>query len=416
MFYQMNVEKLKGYSYEMGPARPPSEGQARSLLIRATRNCPWNRCQFCAGLRSRKGKKFEYRKVEEIKEDIDIAKGIFDEIKTASWKLGYGGGVADKVVKAIIQGNPEIYGGDSADSEGLEQRLQCLIHVANWLDSGAKTVFLQDSNSLIMRTPELIEVLRHLKETFPSIERITTYARSKTTRKKSPEELKELHNAGLSRVHVGLESGYDEVLKFMEKGVTAEEHIQGGRKVKEAGITLSEYVMPGLGGRKWSEIHALETARVLNEIGNPDFIRLRTLRVRKGTPLFDRCEAGEFEQLTEDEIVDEIGLLIENLNCSSYVISDHVDNLLFEVEGQLPQDKEVILKVIARYKVMPPMEKLEFRLKKYLSSYRVYGSLNPQLIQTIQEAWESIQKESPDAEGKVEKAISALEESHGVKR
>lgn len=403
--YEMNAEKLKDYSFELGPIRPPSEGQDQSLLIRVSRNCSWNRCQFCS---TYKGQRFEYRSVEEVKQDIDIAKGLGDEIKAASWRLGYADRVTNEVVTAIVQGNPEVYGRDLVGTEVLMARLHSLINVANWLNSGARTVFLQDANSLIMRTPELAEVIRYLKETFPSIERVTSYARSKTTAKKSVEELKELHEAGLSRLHIGLESGYDEVLKYMEKGVTHEEHVRGGRRIIESGISLSEYVMPGLGGRKWSEPHALETARVLNQIA-PDFIRLRSLVVRRGSSLYDRLKAGEFEQLPEDEVVDEIGLFIENLDCNSYVTSDQMSNLLWEVEGKLPEDKGAMLKAISEYKGMPLVDRLSFRLKRRLQSYlAVYGGLDKVLDEKVQTALESLQKEFPDAEERVDEAILAL--------
>lgn len=406
MFYEtnlthrMNIKDPESFFFEMGPIRPPSEGRDLSLLIRATRNCPWNRCLFC---RTYQGLKFGYRKVEELKKDINVAKALHDEIKSASWGFGLAGRVSNEVVKAILRGNPEIYG------NGLDDlRLQNLTNVANWLNSGAKTVFLQDANTLIMRTPELIEVIKYLKETFPTLERATSYARSKTCAKKSLEELKGLHEAGLSRLHVGLESGYDEVLNFMQKGVTAEEHILGGKNVVASGISLSEYIMPGLGGKKWSEPHALESARVLSEI-NADFIRIRSLAIRKDSPLVEKERSGQFEQLSEDEVVDEIGLFIENLNCNSYVVSDQMVNLLFGVEGQLPRDKERMLKVIERYKAKSPLGKLEFRLKERLQSYLgVYGELDQELSQKVQEAVESIEKELPEAEVKTNQAISAL--------
>lgn len=401
----MNTEKPRQYSFELGPIRPPSEGRDFSLLMRATRNCPWNRCEFCSIY---KDKKFEYRSVEEIKQDIDIARDISEEIKAASWRLGQGGRITDEVVVAIIQGTPEVYGTDSVEPEELAARIHSLVNVANWLASGARTVFLQDANTLIMRPPELIEVLKYLKETFPTIERITSYARSKTAAQRSLEELKALHQAGLSRLHIGLESGSDDVLAEMQKGVTAEEHVIGGRKIVESGISLSEYVMPGLGGRKWSERHARETARVLNQI-DPAFVRLRSLIAREGIPLQRKIELGEFELLTEDEVVDEIRLLIENLSCDSYVVSDQMSNLLLEVEGQLPQDKQKMLDTIDGYRAMPPEKRLKFRLNRRLQSYlAVHGGLTQDLSEKVQEAVESIKIGSPDAEVKVDQAIEAL--------
>jgi len=411
--HRLNIKDLDNCFFEMGSTAPPNEWRDSSLIIRATRNCPWNRCQFC---NLYKGKKFEYRKVAELKKDIDAARLLLDEVKAASLKFGFNGEeenarIRRQIKEAIIQGNPEIYWRDFADPGLLRLRMGNLECIVDWLGSGCKTAFLQDSNSLIMRTPELIEAIRYLKETFPTILRITSYARAKTCFEKPLAELKELHDAGLSRLHVGLESGCDEVLTEMQKGVTAEEHSIGIRKAMEAGISISEYVMPGLGGKKWSNIHALETARVLNEM-NADFIRIRSLIISKNLPLFERCQTGEFEELSEDEVVDEIGQLIQNLNCRSYVLSDYISNLLFGVEGQLPQDKEKMLKIIEKYKARSPMEKLEFRLRQRLAIYRrMYGEkLMPKLDGLVEEAMESIQKEAPDAKAKVNRAVSSLKQ------
>jgi radical SAM superfamily enzyme YgiQ (UPF0313 family) len=398
---RMKLQNFGKSSFEMGPIRPPSEGKDHSLLIRATRNCPWNRCLFCA---TYKGKKFEYRPVEDIKKDIDIAKVLQDEIKAASWRLGFAGKVSNEVIGAILQDNSEMY------RNSAELPLQNLINVANWLSTGARTVFLQDADTLIMRTRELIAVIKYLRETFPTLERFTSYARAKTCFHKTVQELKDLHEAGFSRLHVGLESGNDQVLKFMQKGVSQEEHIIGGKKMVESGISLSEYVMPGLGGRKWSEIHALDSAKALSEI-DPDFIRIRSLIIRKNTLLFQERQEGKFEELTEDEVVDEIGIFIENLNCTSLITSDQMSNLLFELEGQLPEDKEMMLRRITQYKQKLPMEKLEFRLRSRLQSYLgVYGTVNQELSQKVAAALESIQKESPEAGLKTDQAILSLKD------
>ncbi len=391
----------------MGPIRPPSEGRDHSLLIRATRNCAWNRCRFCPVY---KGQKFEYRSVAEIKEDIDVARAIAGELKAASWRLGLGGRIDRAVLGAVVNGNPGLYGGDSPDPAGADLCAASLVNTANWLASGGRTAFLQDADALIMRVPELLEVLRHLKASFPSIERVTSYARAKTVSRRSTAELKELHDAGLSRLHIGLESGCDEVLQYMEKGVTAEEHIRGGRAVVEAGISLSEYVMPGLGGKKWSEKHALESARVLSAIG-PEFIRLRSLGVRTNTPLHEQMGSADFQILDEDEMVGEIGLLIENLDCQSYVASDQMSNLLWEVEGQLPDDKQAMLQTISRYLSKPPMERLKFCLERRRRSfYSIYGGLPAEVQELLDRANQAIQAESPDAALKVNEAIGAMKQ------
>jgi radical SAM superfamily enzyme YgiQ (UPF0313 family) len=339
------------YAFEQGPIRPPSE--AKSLLIRVTRNCPWNRCEFC---NIYKGKTFERRSVKEVKEDIRKAREIYDEIRGLSWRLGFGGEVNDAVLQ-VLWGNSSRYG-DSHRS------------IAAWMYFGAERAFLQDANSLILKTEDLVEILRYLKETFPTISRITSYARSSTLRRKSVEELVALRKAGLSRIHVGMETGFDELLRYMKKGVTAEGHVEAGRKVVEAGISLSEYILLGLGGKRWWREHALESAKVINQI-NPHFIRMRTLTIRRGMPLNEKLMSGDFELQSEEEIVREERLFIEHLEgISSYLISDHILNLLEEVEGRLPQDKAKMLAVIDEYLALPDRERLLYNLGRRGQVYR----------------------------------------------
>ena len=346
-------EKLS-QTFELGPIRPPSE--AYSLLIRATRNCPWNRCQFCPIY---KGSKFELRSVEEIIKDIEAAKAISEGIKEIAWKMGHG----NKLIEvAAMLSNQLQYG-------------QCVHNVALWLGTRGKTAFLQDSNTLIMRTPELTQVITFLRKTFPSLNRVTTYARSHTAARKSLAELKELKDAGLDRIHIGLETGYDPLLAYMEKGCTAKNHIEGGKKLKEAGISLCEYVMPGLGGKKMSQEHARETARVLNEI-DPDYIRLRSLHVTPAMPLWTMLQNGDFELQTEDEVVKEIGIFIENLQVTSHLKSDHTLNLLMEVEGKMPEDKEKCLNIINKYLSLPDEERLNFKFGNRAGLYNRLADLS----------------------------------------
>jgi hypothetical protein len=341
----LNSTGLTGF--EVGPIRPPSE--AYSLLIRVTRNCPWNKCQFC---QLYKGQKFEVRSVEDVKEDIQIAKGICDQINDLALKSGGTGNAREKAAAVFhhYQDNPRVR------------------DVALWMLAGGSTAFLQDANTLILKTPGLVEILTFLKRTFPQIARVTSYGRSETAARKSVEELKELKDAGLSRLHIGLESGSNEVLEFMKKGVTGEEHVEGGKRVKGAGISLSEYIMPGLGGRKMSLKHMRETASVLNQI-NPDFIRIRTLQVSSNMPLWAKVESGEFELQAEDEIVEELGDLIESLDITSEIKSDHIMNLLPDVEGKFPEAKQACLEVIRRYLSLPAGEKLNYRLGRRAGYY-----------------------------------------------
>ncbi len=382
------LQRLDRLSFEMGPIRPPSE--ARSLLIRATRNCPWNRCQFCG---TYSGQKFQLRSVEDIKGDIDAAQAIAGEIQAMAAKMGQG--ATSTQVAAMIY--------DSGPAN------PCVSNVALWLGSGGETAFLQDANSLVMRTPDMVETLTYLKEKLPSITRVTTYGRSKTAAGKKAGELGRLREAGLSRVHVGLETGYDPLLEYMQKGVTAREHIIGGRNIKEAGISLSEYVMPGLGGRKMSGGHARETARVLSEI-DPDYIRLRSLIVRRGTALRPQWESGDFEPLSEDEVVEEMGELISGLHCQSYIVSDQMSNLLGDVQGKLPQDRQKILGIISEYLGAHPVERMRRKLEARATAYiNVRGALG-ELEAQVQEALQALDQESPDAPRKVEEAILALKD------
>ena len=376
--------------FEQGPIRPPSE--AYSLLLRITRNCPWNRCEFC---HTYKKERFSLRTIEEVKKDIDIVQQIASEIKALSWAQGSGGEVTVPLVNFILQ-NPQRY------PEGFRS-------VTLWLYAGGKNVFLQDGDNLTLKTSQLVEILNYLKDMFPTIERVTTYARAKTVSKKTVAELQDLSRAGLSRIHIGLETGYDLLLQYMKKGVTAQEHIVAGRKVKESGISLSEYVILGLGGKEMWREHAVETAKVLNQI-NPNFIRVRTLKVLKTMPLYQKLEKGEFTLLTDDETVHEERLLVENLEgITSTFVSDHILNLLEEVEGKLPEEKDKMLGVIDRYLALSAEEKLNFRLGRRAGVYRSLDDLsNPELSHQVKETLRRIELEKP---GGVETILSDLMES-----
>jgi hypothetical protein len=366
-------------SLELGPIRPPSE--ASSLLLRVTRNCSWNRCKFC---HIYKGKRFELRPVEDIKQEILAVKAIQDKLKEAALKAGYGGQV--EAAAAAILNSPL---GETH------------FNVALWLYHGGTSAFLQDANTLIMPTPDLVEVIKFLKKTLPSITRITSYGRSKTAAKKKLEELKALHEAGLDRLHIGLESGYDPLLEYMDKGVTAVDHIAGGKKIVESGISLSEYVLLGLGGKKMWREHATETARVLNEINGADFIRARTLTIKEGMPLFDEVKEGKFVRSTDEEIVAEEKLLIENLDCHSYFISDHITNLLQEIEGQLPDDKDKMLAVIDRFQSLSDEERQNFRLGRRIGIYAALDDLaDPGKHELVAQAVAKVAKE-----GKVDEEV-----------
>lgn len=369
------AEKL---NFEQGPIRPPNEAQ--SFLLRITRNCPWNQCLFCPIYKNRK---FSLRDVEEIKEDIRTAKKIADDIKMLSTKLGYKGDINSAVISSIF------------NSSGYSNSYRS---IATWLYYRTDACFLQDADNLIMKTADLIEVLKFLKEQFPEIKRVTTYTRSRTIVRKSLESLKKIRMAGLDRIHVGLESGYDPLLKMIKKGVTGEKHIEAGQKVIKAGMELSEYIMPGLGGQEMWKEHAEATAEVLNKI-NPHFIRLRSLRVPKRVPLCDKINKGEFTMQTDDMIAQEIKLFIESLDgIDSVITSDHMMNLLEEVSGKLPDDKEKMIKVIEKYQKMSFEERVIFRVGRRGGAYRSTGDIygDTELRKKIEGVIQGVREEKGD--------------------
>ena len=340
----------RNLDFEQGPIRPPNE--SKSFLLRITRNCPWNQCLFCPVY---KGRKFSLRSVEEIKNDIKTAREICNDIKETSFKLGYSGDINSQIISGIF------------NDPGISVSYRSL---AMWMYYKTNACFLQDADNLIMKTDELVEVLEFLRENFPEITRITTYSRSRTIARKSGDELVRIRKAGLNRIHVGLETGYDPLLKIIKKGVTSGQQIDAGQKVLAAGMELSEYVMPGLGGQEMWKEHAVATAKVLNLI-NPHFIRLRSLRIPARVPLIEKVRSGEFTKQTDDMIAEEIRVFIDTLdNITSTVTSDHIMNLLEEVNGTFPDDKQKMLDVIQRYQSMPDEERMIYRVGRRGGAYR----------------------------------------------
>ena len=333
-----HVEKLRGLSFGIGIYRPPSEGGSASLLLRVTENCPWNKCTFCEMY---KDHRFVYRPAEEIKADIDRVAAIRDEILGASCALGLDGQVTRELGAAL-----DAEGRDLAGIPGF-------VTVFNWLASGGKTAFLQDANSVIMRPRELVAVLEHLRGTLPSLARVTSYARSKTLAGRKPEELRAIREAGLDRLHIGLETGDDELLALVRKGVTAAEQIEGCRKAIAAGFQLSAYWMPDLGGRERWRQHAENTARVLSAI-DPHYIRSRPLVPRPGTPLHEEVEQERLHLSSPHERLEELAVMIGALEVRSKVCFDHAMNAWRDRDGDLlfrqdyegyrfPEEKPLVL-------------------------------------------------------------------------
>jgi len=333
-----NVEKLRTLCFEVGAYRPPSEGGSASLLLRVSENCPWNRCTFCEMY---KGHRFGYRSVAEIKADIDRVAAMRDEITAASWKLGASGQINRELAAALLA-----EGRDLIENSGF-------VTVFNWLAAGGRTAFLQDADGLSIRPDQFIAVLEYLRITLPSLTRVTTYARSKTLFKRKSDELRGIREAGLDRLHIGLETGDDELLALVRKGVSSAEQIEGGRKAVAAKLQVSMYWMPDLGGRERWRQHAAGTARVLTAV-NPHYIRSRPLVPRPGTPIFDEVARGRMRLSSPHERLEELGLMIGGLDVTSKVCFDHGMNawadrrggLLFrqDYEGyQFPDEKALLL-------------------------------------------------------------------------
>lgn len=264
--------------------RPPSE--ARSLLIQASIGCSNNICTFCG---SNLIKKFDIRPLEEIQEDILEARALYGE--------------------------------------------------------RIRRVFLLDGNALCMKTEDLLEILNLLYAVFPYLERVGVYACAADALRKSEEDLQKLYKAGLKIAYLGVESGDNVILDRVDKGVNAEQTIEGCKKIMDAGITLSVTIILGLGGvERWRE-NAVETAKVLNRI-DPPYVGALTLMVVPGTPLHKEVLEGKFQILNSREILQEMRLLVENLELTNCVFrSNHASNYL-PLGGTLPQDKKDILEVI----------------------------------------------------------------------
>ena len=269
--------------YEGPIYRPPSE--ADSLLVQATVGCPHNRCTFCMVY---KETKFKVRPIQDIMEDLEEARRQF----------------GDRIL----------------------------------------TLFFPAGNTIAMPTAALAEICRYSYALFPRLERLTVYGSSQYVYRKGPEKMRLLAAAGLRRIHVGLESGDDEILRRVQKGATAEEHITAGRLLREEGIEMSAYIVLGLGGRERTGSHARESARVINEV-QPDYLRLRTFVPKVNTPLLEDVLTGRFAMLSPHEVLRETRMLIEPIEAPIRVVSDHYTNYL-NVAGRLPEDKEAMLRIL----------------------------------------------------------------------
>lgn len=343
-------------AFRIGPIRPPSE--ADSLLLQVTRGCTWNKCKFCQLYRHTTFKAYS---ADSIKADIDNMKYLSDIVKSYRH-----------------EGKWDIEGLNSRLAELEYDEQESFYMLANWHIKGTGSVFLQDGNTTVLKDGRLSDVLIYLREAFPEIKRITSYGRAQNLAKTSAEEFAELKAAGLDRIHSGYESGSDEVLRLINKGVTQAEEITAGKNIKAGGIELSVYFMPGVGGRDLTRENAEGMTHVINEV-NPDFIRIRTSAVKPGTGLDEDLKNGTYFICSEDDKVREIRYLIDNsYNIDTVLASDHILNLLQHVEGSLRYDKEKMLDIIDSY-----LEMDEYDKRLFQAARRTLGILKPEYIDRL---------------------------------
>lgn len=274
--------------------RPPSERE--SYFVPLTSGCSNNTCTFCNYYDS----KLQIREMDEVKKEID-ALALYME--------------------------RGIYLPNTSD----------IVHtIAQQWDG--RRVFLQDGDALVYPFPKLREVLRYLNDRFPGLERIATYATSQDILRRSPDELEDLRKLKLTIIYMGVESGNDEILHRVGKGVNHSQVVEAGRKVKEAGITLSVTIILGLGGTEGSQKHTLETAGILSKI-DPDYAGALTLTLVPGTPLYQEWKQGSFTLVSPFESLKELMVIIKNSSFTNCFFSSMHASNYFSIRGRLPQDK-----------------------------------------------------------------------------
>jgi len=263
--------------------RPPSEG--RSLIIQITEGCSHNKCTFCGMY---KGKQFRIRTDEEVMEHIEYIKRY---------------------------------------------------------DSNPRKIFIADGDFLCLATDKILHFLEIVKSNFPNVERISCYSGPKDLLRKTPEELKTIREAGLAMLYMGVETGSDEILSRIKKGVDGNQMIEAGRKAVDAGFIFSCMIISGIGSMELSKEHALDSARVISAI-NPHYFALLTLNIDEGTELASDVRSGKFKLMTPDEIMDETYLMLDKMNLDNCVFrSNHVSNYV-NLSGVLNEDKERMLEEI----------------------------------------------------------------------
>ena len=271
--------------YEGDIYRPPSE--AYSYLVQVTIGCSHNKCTFCNMF---KAKRFRVRPVEEVIEDLEAARKYYSRVGR---------------------------------------------------------IFLCDGDALCLKTDKLIVILDKIKELFPECERVGIYGRSNDILRKTDEELRELVNHGLGIVYIGAESGSNQVLQMINKGVTREEIIESVKRCEEAGLPTSVTFISGMGGKALWKEHAVETGTMISEMG-ASYVGLLTLMVSPDAPIYEDIKSGAFEVLSGEEVVAETHLLLESVgewksDRPCVFRSNHASNYV-SLRGNLPEEKDRMLK------------------------------------------------------------------------
>jgi len=261
-----------------------------------------------------------------------------------------------------------------------------------------ETCFLQDGDSFVMRTKDLIEILKTLGTAFPSLKRISSYGRAQTMVKKPLSDMRDICDAGLNKLYCGMESGSAQVLEQVKKGITPESIIRSASMARKAGMNTTQFIILGLGGQTLSNTHAIETANVLNQI-HPDHVRVLTIGVKPGSELDRQMAAKEFILPSETQLIAEQRLLLERLEgISSHYANHHSVDLLLEVRGQLPEDKDRLIAILDRFLSLSDGDQVNFILGRRLGYYRRLSDLENKLqYGMVEKQVQKIRQDDPDS-------------------
>ena len=266
--------------------RPPSEADA--YLLQATIGCSWNKCTYCDMYRDKPT--FRLRDLDEVLEDMRVA--------------------------------------------------------ANRFGNRIQKLFVMDGDALCMPMTHWREILALAHELYPNLRRVSCYAMARNILEKTPEEMSELRNLGLTQLYIGPESGDDITLKRIAKGSSAAQHIEAAERAKVAGMKMSVIFLLGAGGVERSQVHAKASAELASAM-DPDFLSALTLTVIPNTPMERMQENGRFVMPDKEMLLQELYTFIEHANPTAAIFrTNHASNYL-PIAGTLPLDKEPMLELIA---------------------------------------------------------------------